>query len=58
VFRNAIKLTAQIPALLLTFVKVGLNSLASSEYRISAFSEYNIFSDLPLIGSVYIRLIF
>jgi hypothetical protein len=58
VFRDTVELTAQVSAFFLTFVQISLDSLISSEHRIGAFSKYNIFPGLPLMGGVYIRLVF
>jgi hypothetical protein len=58
VFRNAVELPAKASAFLFSFLEIYLYSLISFEYRVSSFSEYNILARLPLVGGVYIRLVF
>jgi hypothetical protein len=57
-FYNAVELSAEASTFLLIFLEVYPYFLASFEYRIGAFSEYNILPRLSLVSSVYIELIF
>jgi hypothetical protein len=58
VFYNTVELISQISVFFLAFVQICSYILITPEYYVSAFPEYNVFSGPPLMGSVYIRLIF